>query len=193
MIYRDPRIWRFNQRLRQWRLRRPVWKQLARIAEASVHRYRNRLPPWLELDELKQQIVASIPRLLTRMPPGFASNSKRMTATEYYIYCRASFAARKVLSSQPRFTSELNDVHGMDNENIRRIEAKELANWHLEPLSPTSRRIILLHYAGRKNSTIARYLGTDVPYVENELARIKYDLGITSESNAEPHEIRMAA
>jgi hypothetical protein len=190
MESRNPKEWR-HSRKKGWRLRKAVWLNLARIAETSVHRYGKRCPPWLELDELKAQIVAAIPRLLLRMPDGFKSTSPRMTDTEYYIYCRASFAARQILSKQPRFTSELTDEKTtVDDSGRDRIEAKDAIAPYLETLSPTGRTIILLHYAGRRNEVIARYLARTVEYVSQTIRQVKWDLGITPEPDAEPHEFK---
>lgn len=170
-----------------------LWLRLAKIAEASVHRYGPRCPAWLELEDLKADIVARIPWMMTKKPPAFHSTSKRMTDDEYYVYCRSSFEARRILCRQPKFTGELIDM-GEDHEDFGRIDAIDQLNDLLIGISPTTRRVLLLHYSGRRNDQIARYLGYPLAHVQRILSQAKYDLGITPEP-AEPNETprRLAA
>jgi DNA-directed RNA polymerase specialized sigma24 family protein len=159
-----------------------TWLLLARKAEASVHRYASRCPPWLELQELKAQIVAKIPDLLDSRPDHMEVG--------YYIYCRASFEARRILSRQRTQPKELTDT-GYYHQQFDTVDVTDELKESLGCLSPLERQVILLHYAGRSNKRIASYLGRDATHVQLALTRAKYKLGIT----AEPHDdqTRMAA
>jgi len=163
-----------------------AWLLLARKAEASVHRFANRCPPWLELDELKAMIVAKIPDLLNTRPPDMEVG--------YYIYCRASFEARRILSRQRAYPKEMCDV-GRDHRDFAIIEATDELKESLGCLSPLERQVILLHYSGRRIKHIARYLGRQATDISDALASAKYKVGITAEPPEEqqPPQTRMAA
>lgn len=187
MDERDSRFWIKTKA--GWKLRRRVWQHLIRFAEASVSRYAKRLPYWIDLDELKQRIVCKIPRLMELMPPTFHSSSKRMTDEEYYIYCRASFEARQILSRQPRSFDPMEDVSEREKERVD-IDIIDHANKLTDCLTPVDKRIILLHYAGRKTKRIAKYLGWSVARVQQTIIDVKIQLGIIKD---EPRETRRAA
>ena len=155
-----------------------LWLWLAHKAEASVDRFWNRLPPWIDLDELKQEIVSRIPRLLEAKPEHMEIG--------YYIYCRASFEARRILSRQRKRPSELPD-YGADHHGFDLIDVMDEIGKELDHLSPTEKRVLLMHYAGKKNRTIARWLGRDSAWVQATLDRLKYDLLITGDE-PKPHD-----
>lgn len=180
---RNPKLWT-HHRKRGWILRKRVWARLSRIAEVSINRYTKRLPDWMEIEDVRQHITAMIPSMMELMRVDFVSKSPRMSNEEFYIFCRASFEVRRILSKNLRMTSELSDF-GASHQGFDRVDIRDTLAHLLEDLAPTDKRILLLHYAGRSNKTIARYYGRDEQAIKNSIAQSKYDLGITPE---EPHE-----
>lgn len=138
-----------------------LWMRLASVSEASIERYRPSLPRGLEMEDLKQEIISQIPKLVAAKQAGVSSASMEL---EYYMYCRASYETRRILhrlrSRTARFFSNVESIElaGKQEQPSEELDVKEELSLEMSELTPTTQTMLLLVYDGLTYKQIARRL-----------------------------------
>jgi RNA polymerase sigma factor (sigma-70 family) len=150
-------------------LEHSLWTRLASVAEASVERYRKSLPFGMEMEDLKQDIICEIPKLLITRPPEME--------TQYYVYCRASYEARRRLHrhriNAAKFFghAEPFEIPAKKDMRSERVECCEELTLAMSDFSPITQAMLLLIYDGCSYKQIARRLGWSRKSVEFVIER----------------------
>lgn len=131
------------------------WIKLASIAEASIERFRRSVPYGLEIEDLKQDVIVRIPRLLETKPPDLTP--------DFYIYCRANYEVRRTIHKQrtiaaglPRISAEVESSYEDNRPDM--IDLREQLSVAMADLTPLTQTLLLLIYEDCTYEEIAQRL-----------------------------------